>query len=277
MLIGALALTSSSAALAQAPAPGGTRSVSVTGEGVASAPAAFVVLQGAIFGRGDNGSKAFDAHQQAKNKVEKEFAGGDFKVGLEFGGERLAPTAVDLEAMEDIAIAVEEGDEPPAAEATPVAVVEMVSFRVEIASDMERAQIVRKVAAVIDRGRKAGVRFSLGGDYGGYGGIMALAGAGSVARFVAAEPEKLVDRAVENAVKDARAKAERLAALAGGKIGRVLSIAESDADVYSEEYYDVDEALAEFMSQRAGGEISAASNRPIEVKRRIQVVFELTD
>lgn len=241
---------------------GKVRSVTVMGEGTAQAPPTQATLLGVLLSNGDDGAKAFETHLQARTKVEKEFANGAFKVSVAFGGERLAGASILAE--EPIEAAVED------VESNGVALLEVVTLSIGIASDMERAQAGQKLAQVLDRARKAGVRFQFAEH-----AYMSSGESLSTATFKVDDPEKLAKRAVEAAVEDARAKAGRLAALAGGKVGRVLTISEADYNPYAE-YYEV-ETDADYLPGGQNEEGAATANRPIVVRRRVKIAFELTD
>lgn len=242
------------------------RTIKVTGVGTASASPDFVVLRGSIAGSAESAEKAHDKYLVAREKVTKEFDNRKVdKVSLEFGGERV----VDAYALQEAGFMDPFGGLEDAAE-DMIAVAESVTIKVQIENDMERMQIAKKIVALVDKARKAGVEFSAYSDLAMYDVQLTMA------QFVISDPSELRLQAYEAAVKEARTRAERLAQLAEGKVGKVLAIEAVDTeleDPYGDIYYgefgvgfsDTDEQL------------TTERNGTIELRQKVRMAFQLLD
>ncbi len=145
---------------------------------------------------------------------------------------------------------------------------EVVIFRLEIADQEERDQILKRLAEVVDSAVEAGVSFSQSRGSFGYS-----ASVGRMVLFGVKDPGELNRMAYEAALEDARAQAEPLAKLIGAGLGRVLSVQtlhDSNEDVNADPF-----ALGNEL--RRPPQHVSAQNRPIRVRRSVRVVFELVD
>ena len=243
------------------------KTISVIAEGEASASPDYVIVKGTLPGRGDTTVAARKAFDAARAALEKDFPAGGDLAKLQFLGERFAyaPTG-----MEGVVMAVPGGGAAPAAEAKPSEIGEKVHFRIDFTSDMERTGVAERLATIIDRAMKSGVEFAKPAS------IYTVAGRGSTAltEFAIEHPEKTTTAACEAAVKQAKAKAARLAEAAGGKLGEIVSIEEIGRDKDPKDAYSSLIALSMGESEPES-EFSSDSNSPVVIRRQVRVVFAL--
>jgi uncharacterized protein YggE len=259
------------AASAARPAPAQTpRTISVIGHGASAAAPDFVLVKGTVRGGGETSAAAHKAFEKVKDKLEKDFAPGEVAdVSVRFRGEKLAkasPGAVGVVVAAPGGVAGAEAGET-------FELAEQVLFRVDLKSDMERKQIAQKLAAVIDQAAEAGVQFGQAAT------IYSVAGGqnSSLVEFSLADPSSVALKAYDAAIQDARTRGRRLAELAGGKLGRIVSVEELAGEEDSEK-----NAYATLIGMMAGDSdrISKASsdwNREVEVRQQVRVVFELAE
>jgi uncharacterized protein YggE len=89
------------------------------------------------------------------------------------------------------------------------------------------------------------------------------------------DSDEIVDGLLADAVAAARRRAERMAAAAGRKLGRIVSMRDARID---EDFEFTDLHEAQVMSLRAGGgeRVPAVIPRPQRLSAAVAVVFELT-
>jgi hypothetical protein len=208
------------------------------------------------------------AYEAAKTALEKEFPAGGTLAEIKFLGERFATPATGVEA---VVMAAPGGAAVAEPVAKPGEIGEKVQFRIDFSSEMDRTQVAQKVATVIDRAGKAGVEFAKPNN------IYTVAGrqGSALTEFTIEDPTEATIKACEAAVKEARVKAERLAAAAGGKLGGIVSIEEIGSDRDPTDAYSTIVMLS--MGETPNeSEFSSDSNQLVEVRRKMRVVFSFS-
>ena len=245
--------------------------IAVSGSGKASAVPQYVVIKGRVQGSADTAEEAATEFRKARNRLEKAFAGEDGpRAKLRFEGETSA-----LQAAQAMAVAALGGDVAPTVSGT-FTVKEAVELRVDFESNMERMQIAGKLGEIIDAAKAAGVAFDqpvnqLTIAFGGQGT--------SIVAFMLSDDARAAtrQRAYASALKDARARAGELAALAGGKLGKVVSVEEIDQQTSENPYVAMMAWGMRQTGQDDASEYSSSQNAAIEIRRDLRVVFQLLD
>ncbi len=251
------------------------RTITVVGAGKASASPTHVLLRGRIEGQGETSNEAYEAFRAERTKIgEKLTDSEDGKTRVLYEGEKLMTPG----AMMEAGIAAFPGDGGAAAGAAKAyLVMESVVFKVAIENGMEREQITGPLTKLLDKAARAGVKFTLANhemamSFGIYGSNLP-----GLAEFTIDDPTRLRHDAYEAAVKDARARADRLASLTDVKVGRVVSIEEL---TLSGEGGDETQALMQMYTGQASTQpasFSSDQNRGITVEQKLKIVYELVD
>lgn len=239
------------------------RSIEVEGTGKASAKPDSLVLNGLVSSEDESAKKLPGKFLKIKKSLEETINPMDFPgVEIEFEGSTLKPNTATA------AMLMAGGGE--AAEGYRLS--EPLRIRIEIDGDDSEKSILQRLSKLVDSAETAGASFSeasnpMMGVVLGAGG-----GAASLAQGILADTAKLKQEATDAAFEAAKAKAERLAKLAGGKIGKVISIAENTIT----EEADPTSAYMNMLMGKKSKESTGTINK-IEVSQTLRVTFELTD
>jgi uncharacterized protein YggE len=247
--------------------------ITVTGSGAASAPPSHAVVKGKLHVAGESGEKALESYRELRDELEKKLAGGETtRTSVRFRGEQIVPAGSPEMAAALGGGGFGGGAIAPAASGQ-FSVVDLVELRVDFMGDMERAQATEKIAELIDAASAAGVSFGIASNP--FSMAMGSALAQGVAEFRLENPAAVREQAYAAAIADARQRAERLAALAGGKLGKVVSIEEVDIETSNENPYV--SAIMWGMQQSADkpAKFSTDRNSAIEVRTDVRVSFQL--
>ncbi len=160
----------------------------------------------------------------------------------------------------------------------PLNLAEPLIIRIEGVDKLTNDQILETLVKIVDAGKDAGI--SIGGPEGQatfnpYVGNYVSSGA-SVVRFRLSDVEGARQQAFDEAMKNARRQGERLAKLAGLKLGRVRSINETSSTPTSTGNNQVNPFLA-MMNVSADKEaelFTTSSLQDIPVTASIDVEFE---
>ncbi len=271
-----IASASISTSFAQSP-----RTIRVGGTGTAAVSPNSVVVRGSLAQGGDTAKEAIEKFSAAKEKL-ADALGGDKhpEWNVEFAGEKLAKgSEVDAAGGAAVAIAAFGGGIGGDAAATKFSLSEEVVVRMKIAGDMQRTGIVKQLSGIIDGAAKAGLKFGAAQN-----NIYAQMGLGlspGIVQFELNEDrqKQLRADAYAAAYADARTRGEALAKLAGGRLGKAVSVEEqlsaADGDA-------METAQMNLLSRMMGGQTSMTSgaidhNGRIEMQQQLVVTFELLD
>ena len=142
-------------------------------------------------------------------------------------------------------------------------------------SALRQLLIVDKVVEVMDKASEAGIQFGQQSNL-----IRATYGlTSSIVEYGLDDESGLRSKAYQSAMKNARFRAEELAKLSNGKLGRIVSVEELEL---AEK--DGNSIQAVMLSAMGGDSSSAApetltsdENHAIELRQRLRVIFELLD
>lgn len=150
-----------------------------------------------------------------------------------------------------------------AAEPPQVSVSESLLIQLKGIDELDTEQLLGKMVKIIDAAKEAGITF---GTAPTNISMVAYARTGmpALTAYKLAESDTLREQATEQAMKQARARAERLAKLAGGRAGKVRTVIETQNRSYT---YGP-------MGAQLQGESSAVRQK-ITVQVSITVQFEL--
>ncbi len=138
-------------------------------------------------------------------------------------------------AQANVPIVIAGSGGPQEAGATPVEVSRSLRLVLKGANNLKDAQLVALLGKLLDTAKDTGVRVSESAESALVTRLMGIgAASGAGLTFVVQDSESLRQEAYEAALAQARNRAERLAKLAGAKLGRVLSIEEHEAAPSSE-------------------------------------------
>lgn len=248
-----------------------SRTVTVTGTGTVTAQPSFVVIMGTIKGSGKSGADAKTKFRKVKEKVTDALVGDKIpKLTVDFKGEKVTKSSAMGGAAAAAVFAGGGG-----AVADEMSVSERVLLKIRFENDMERMHILDKVVEVMDKASEAGAQFGQQSNL-----IRATYGlASSIVEFGLDDESVLRSKAYQAAMKNARFRAEELAKLSNGKLGRVVSVEELAFAVKDES------SIQAVMLSSLGGDSSSAEpetltsdeNHAIEHRQSVRVVFELLD
>ena len=241
------------------------RSIEVEGTGSASAKPDSLVLDGFIASQDESAKKVLGKFLKIKKSLEETINPMDFPgVEVEFKGSALKPNVNAANAAMLMA-----GGGGKTAEGYRLS--EPIKILIEIEGDDSEKSILQYLSKVVDSAETIGVSFSDATNP--MMGVVMGGAKSPMARGNLKDDSKLNQDAATAAFAQAKTKAEQLAELAGGKLGKVISIADS---VSVDEKSD---PTAAYMNMITGSksEERADSINKIEVSRTLRVKFELTD
>jgi uncharacterized protein YggE len=242
--------------------------ITVTGAGASSAWPNYAVLKGKISAKADSAAEALKSFRTLRDEVEKLAKDDSKRLTLRLLGEQIIQGGA--EDVASLAMAASTGAVPDGGQAT---IAEEVELRIDFAGDMERAQAAESLAAVFDAAGELGVEFGPAGNALTMM-MMARMAQPSLAEFRLTDAAAVEDEAYAAAIADARRKAEKLAVLAGGKLGRVVSVEEIDAAVIENPYEALIVGMQGGRSDEQDGASSPANGR-IQIKKQLRVSFAL--
>lgn len=268
-------LVAASVAPAQPPGPGsgdgGDRGITVTGAGEVKVKPTTVQIPAIVKGDAELAADAIvkyrDARRRAVEALEKlkipslavESSGFAVNKGVD-SNQQMAM----MRGMATTGAAGKQG----------VVIVEQLRLVIKDADKMESEKLMDTILKVVDTARDAGL--TMGGPVrGDYYEMQAMAQSGvgpSMIAFAIPDPDRLRDAAYEQAVKDARDRATRLAQLSGVKLGRILSIRDlGSQNVNPQNPY----VYFPNMNPQGGRELSSAMFGEIPVKANLSVQFDI--
>ncbi len=246
--------------------------ITVMGTGSVDVKPQLAVLGGVVTGDAELAADAVIKFQDNKRRaVESIEAVGLDGIGIEGDGFMIS-SATDPSQMQAIMMG-----QPPTTDAQPVSVSERLEVTLSGIDQMDDVEVADAITNIVDAGKDAGV--TLGG--GGVTNMIQMQLRGNAAQplavFRLSDPDAVRQQAAEAAMADARAKAQRLADLAGVKLGKVVSISETAPP--ADESGNPEVALFARI-YGMGEEVQAAEPQSdafadIEVKASLIVQFEI--
>ena len=253
-----LALTIASQSTAQTT---GARSIEVTGSGSASAKPDLLVVSAFVTAQEKTAKKVLSEFAKTKKAIQEAINPMDFPdVEIKLMDSRFN-TNLDSEQM---MMGAADGPVPDG-----YSLSQPIQIRIALAPEDNEKTTLQLLAKLVDKAETAGISFDEASDP-----MMdfSVQTGGSLASGDLKDRESLADEATKQAFANAKSQAEKLAALAGGKLGKVISIRESGAAGSDNSW---DDYMTAMMGMESAGQ--ADSLLKIEVSRSLSVKFELTD
>lgn len=242
--------------------------ITVKGSGVGSAAPDYMVIQGEITASAENAEDAVKEFRELRDKVEDDISADDsVRLRLQFGGEELSsgPTVGASAGIGGLS----------AYSATPpgqIGVSETIEIRIDFTSDMQRMQAIEQAAKVVAKAKEAGVQFSHSMN-----AMMMAMGqqASGMLEFGVDDPHEMQAAAYKKAMEDARGRAESLAALAGARLGRIVSVEEVEIETAENPYVSAIAWSVQRQSDSKETKFTTDRNAAVEVRKDLRVVFQL--
>ena len=241
------------------------RSIEVEGTGNASANPDLLVLEGFVSVEDESAKKLPSKYFEIKKKLEETINPMDFPgVKIQFEGSAFkSNSAVSAAAVMMGGGANTEGGYRLS---TPIVI------NVEVDDQDSEKSTLQRLSKLVESAETAGASFSESANPMMGVVLAANGGAASLVKGSLEDTAKLEQEASKAAFADAKAKAEQLAELAGGKLGKVISITESNLA-------DASDPTTAYMKMVTGQQSEAKNGtiKRIKVSRALRVRFELTD
>ena len=197
---------------------------------------------------------------------------------LQISGLKINPGRIDITSAMDQAAqqAMMRGMAATASANRPLNVAEPLSIRIDGIDKMTQDQIIETLVKILDAGKDAGV--TLGAKdtpgYNPYTGQYNTNGS-ALARFRLSDVEGARQKAFEDAMTNAQKQADKLAKLAGLKLGKVRAINESQANQNPRQQVNVVYAYVPPNQEQEAELFTSSSLQDITVSAVIEVDFEV--
>jgi uncharacterized protein YggE len=197
---------------------------------------------------------------------------------LQIAGLKINAGRIDITSAMDQAAqqAMMRGMAATASANRPLNVAEPLSIRIDGIDKMTQDQIIETLVKILDAGKDAGV--TLGAkDTPGYNPYTGQynTGGSALARFRLSDVEGARQKAFEDAMTNAQKQADKLAKLAGLKLGKVRAINESQANQNTRQQVNVVYAYAPPNQEQEAELFTSSSLQDITVSAVIEVDFDV--
>tara|TARA_R100001132_G_scaffold27229_2_gene31653 strand:+ start:31374 stop:32207 length:834 start_codon:yes stop_codon:yes gene_type:complete len=194
--------------------------ITVMGLGSIEAKPSVVELTGVVIGQGQLAGDAVTKFHGNRRRAETAFKNLNIP-GLEIVEEGMSLySSLNASQMQ----AMMRGMAVNNAESQELSVSETLKLRVTGIDKLSSQELLEIIVRIVDSGKDAGVIIGNDTSPSVPGTYNASKARNTMATFKVTDVEKMKEAAYEQAVKDARTKAEKLAKLTGVKLGRVLSV-----------------------------------------------------
>lgn len=194
--------------------------ITVMGLGSVEAKPSVVELTGVVIGQGQLAGDAVTKFHGNRRRAETAFKNLNIP-GLEIVEEGMSLySSLNASQMQ----AMMRGMAVNNAESQELSVSETLKLRVTGIDKLSSQELLEVIVRIVDSGKDAGVIIGNDTSPSVPGTYNASKARNTMATFKVTDVEKLKEAAYEQAVKDARTKAEKLAKLTGVKLGKVLSV-----------------------------------------------------
>ncbi|QDT56871.1 oxidative stress defense protein [Caulifigura coniformis] len=199
-----------------------TRGILVAGTGESTGKPSIVELSGTVTGEAELASDAITKYRDNRQRAVE--AMDNLKIeGLKVSGSGVSiNSTLSPQALQQIM----QGMGSPGTGSARLQVSEPLKITIEGVDKMSTEDLLGMLVRIVDAGKDAGIAIGPSFDYNQYYNYGRLNQATGLARFRMADVKQLRANAYSAAIKDAREQAERLAALSGVKLGRVVSVRE---------------------------------------------------
>jgi uncharacterized protein YggE len=229
LALGALAIPAS-AQDAPLPPPAGGDGISVAGSGEAKGKPTAVEISAVVSGEAELAADAIVKYRDTKRRAVEALEGLKLEgLKVESGGFAISQG---VDAAQQQAMMMN-GNAMAGGVKQRVTVAEQITVVLGGLDRLKDEELMDTVLRVLDTGRDGGLQIGPPQPRNYYEVQMMYnsgrANDGKLVAFVIADPEALRDAAYKAAMADARRRAERLAALAGVKLGRIVSVRDQGA------------------------------------------------
>ncbi len=246
--------------------------ITVSGTGVAKAMPDVVELTAPVVGTAELAGDAVEKYRGNKRRVVEALNALNIK-GMTISGSGLS---VNSGAQANPLAALQGGQANQAQVADKVSVQEDLTITLPGVDTMSADDVLKAVTSIVDVAKDAGV--SMGASPKSLIEIqLRSAKPSALATFKLGDPDALRQQAYEAALKQARAKAERLAQLAGAELGDIVSIREAASVAKDDDNGGGFAAYMALFGGASGGqpEFTSASFESIPVTVSLSVQFEI--
>lgn len=267
LIVGLALLLSSSTSFAQ-----GRTGISVKATGTVKLRADVLELEGQVSGNAELAGDAITKYRSNRQRAVEAIE------ALQIPSLKVKSGRIDITSAMDAAAqqAMQRGMAPVASANRPLNVSEPLSIRIDGIDKLTNEEIMETLVKILDAGKDAGITLGAKAGqpaYNPYTGGYNTSGS-ALARFRLSDVEGARQKAFEDAMKNASRQGERLAKLAGLKLGKVRSINESSAPAAQAQQFNP----YAFMTQDADKEaelFTSSSLQEITVSAVIDVEFDV--
>lgn len=266
--------------------PGGAaaqddRGIAVTGSGEVRSLPSQIEFHAKLAGSGEIGGDALVKFQEFKRRSLEAVEGlGLENLKLEFGGFSVTQGGDPNQAYQQMVFLGGGGDVSAEVAKPEVAISSMFRITVGGIADMKKEEVLDLSTRLLDKLSDSGVAVLPNQQAPSYDEIGDPYPMPALATFVLADAAALEDQARERAFASARASAERLAKLAGVKLGSVISIQElsGNSATYQYQYDEYGEVYPGVVGgQSSAPRVASRTFAPVPVRVSLQVRFALEE
>jgi uncharacterized protein YggE len=261
---------------AQQPAPTdatGGSGISVAGSGEVKAKPNVVEINAGVTGEAELAADAIVKYRDSRRRAVEALNGLKLEgLKVESGG-----FAVNQGIDSAQAQAMMQGNMAPAGKSR-VTVNEQLKLTLSGLDKLKDEELMDTVLKVLDTGRDAGLQIGRPNPRNYYEMQMMYnsgQASGGLVAFKLTDPDSLREQAYKQAMEDARKKAERLAALAGVKLGRITSVKEAVQVNSGNPQQAAMMAMYGIVAPQEAPELTSPVFKEISVKVSLAVQFEI--
>lgn len=269
------------ALLAGPPAHGDDAGITVTGSGEVKAKPNLVEFEVRAAGAGELTGDAIVKYRDAKRRLLEAFDKLKLK-NLDMDEQAVSLTSAGGATGAPIAAVFPGGNAAPVKAQIEIARTIRLSLRG--IQDSDEQQLMETIGKIVDTARDAGASIGPAAPNDFSAVIMRMYGqqaAGAMCTFVLENPDELRQRALADAMVQARTRAGQLAGLAGVKLGQVISVEEATAPAATDETnIQAQIMMAAYGVSRSGGKADSRltsdkfAEIPVQVTLRVRFAIE---
>ena len=268
LVVGLAVLIANSTSLAQ-----GRTGISVKATGTVKLRADVLELEGQVSGNAELAGDAITKYRSNRQRAVEAIE------ALQVPALKVNSGRIDITSAMDAAAqqAMQRGMAATASANRPLNVSEPLSIRIDGIDKLTNEEIMETLVKILDAGKDAGITLGAKAGqpaYNPYTGGYNTSGS-ALARFRLSDVEGSRQKAFEDAMKNATRQGERLAKLAGLKLGKVRSINESAASTQQTQQFNPYLAYMTQDSDKEAELFTSSSLQDITVSAVIDVEFEV--
>ena len=268
LVVGLALLIANSTSLAQ-----GRTGISVKATGTVKLRADVLELEGQVSGNAELAGDAITKYRSNRQRAVEAIE------ALQVPALKVNSGRIDITSAMDAAAqqAMQRGMAATASANRPLNVSEPLSIRIDGIDKLTNEEIMETLVKILDAGKDAGITLGAKAGqpaYNPYTGGYNTSGS-ALARFRLSDVEGSRQKAFEDAMKNATRQGERLAKLAGLKLGKVRSINESAASTQQTQQFNPYLAYMTQDSDKEAELFTSSSLQDITVSAVIDVEFEV--